>query len=148
MNRIYRINGINRINWINQINQINQINRINRIYRIYWISIRSIGFQSDFNSLLFTAVSGKLKVCLTNDFSNFFSLVSGQFKSRKRKKSFEHLLRKSDLKFPTYLMIGRNWRKSLKKVSIKLNHYLYRHICLSVRPSQIFFTQLTNKSYL
>ncbi len=67
-------------------------------------------------SLLFTAVSGKLKMSTTNDFSNFFSLVSGQLKSRKRKNSFELLLRKSDLKFPTYLMMARNWSKSLKKV--------------------------------
>ena len=65
---------------------------------------------------LSSVIVRKQKMCRRNDFSNLFSLICGELKSRIRKKSWEPFLRKFDFKFPPYLTMARNWSKSLKKV--------------------------------
>ena len=82
------------------------------LFKRVWQKVKMLSHTS----LLSTAVVWKQKMCLGNDINISFSLVCGQLKSRIRKNSYEHLLRKSDLKFPTYLMKAENWRKSLKEV--------------------------------
>ena len=67
-------------------------------------------------SHLSSVIARKRKMSRKNAFSNFFSLVCGQLKSRKWKKSCEPFWRKTDFKFPTYLMKAKNWSKSLKEV--------------------------------
>ena len=47
-------------------------------------------------------ISWKEKMCMENDFNNFFKVVSGQLKSRILKKSFERFLKNWDLKFFNY----------------------------------------------
>ena len=52
--------------------------------------------------LLSWVISWKEKMCMENDFNNFFEVASGQLKSRVCKKSFKRFLKKCDLKFFTY----------------------------------------------
>ena len=53
------------------------------------------------DSHLSWVISQKEKMCMENDFNNFFQVVSGQLKSRVLKKSFEGFLKKCDLKLFT-----------------------------------------------
>ena len=47
-------------------------------------------------------ISWKEKMCMENDFNNFFEVVGGQLKSRVLKKSFKRFLKKCDVSFLPY----------------------------------------------
>ena len=77
-------------------------------YKIWFLpKLIFLGFLSylrhflSYRAQLSTALARKQKMSQKNDFSNFFSLVYGQLKSKRRKKSRELFLRKADFKVST-----------------------------------------------
>ena len=69
--------------------------------KISFLFITILFSATDGFSQLSTAMARKQKMSQKNDFSNFFSLVYGQLKSKSRKKSCEPFLRKADFKIST-----------------------------------------------